>query len=364
MKHYINIAVVTGILAIGMLLHIFLPDSEVSKPERRKLSAMPELTAENIFSEEFSVKIEEYIADHFPLRDELRTVKALTKFYPLLQADNNDIFIVGDGVYKIEYPLDESQLAYGAKKINTLYKSHMGGCNVYYSIIPDKNYFTAAQNGYPALDYDRLVEFMRENIDTDIEYIDIFDCLEEEDYYRTDTHWRQEKLREVRDRLAEGLGIQGMLPDFDGYTRKEMYPFYGVYYGQSALPFGADTLTYLTNEILENLKVWNIEVEEGHGIYTTEKFEGMDGYDVFLNGAAALQKIENPNAKTDKRLIIFRDSFGSSITPLLAEAYSEITLVDLRYINSRFLSSYVDFENSDVLFLYSTLILNSAKLFK
>ena len=79
---------------------------------------------------------------------------------------------------------------------------------------------------------------------------------------------------------------------------------------------------------------------------------------------ALLDEIENPNAKTDKRLIIFRDSFGSSITPLLAEAYSEITLVDLRYINSRFLSSYVDFENSDVLFLYSTLILNSAKLFK
>ena len=56
--------------------------------------------------------------------------------------------------------------------------------------------------------------------------------------------------------------------------------------------------------------------------------------------------------------MLFRDSFGSSIAPLLIENYRKITLIDLRYINSELLSEYVEFNNQDVLFLYSGVVLN------
>ena len=36
--------------------------------------------------------------------------------------------------------------------------------NVYFSIIPDKNYFAAESNGYPSLDYERLEALMLENV--------------------------------------------------------------------------------------------------------------------------------------------------------------------------------------------------------
>ena len=68
--------------------------------------------------------------------------------------------------------------------------------------------------------------------------------------------------------------------------------------------------------------------------------------------------IENPNAKTDKELLLFRDSFGSSLAPLLVENYSKITLIDLRYVSRQLLENFIDFENQDVLFLYSTVVLN------
>ena len=90
----------------------------------------------------------------------------------------------------------------------------------------------------------------------------------------------------------------------------------------------------------------------------------MDGYDTFLSGAQALLTVENPLAGTDRRLILFRDSFGSSLAPLLLDSYREITLVDLRYLSSSLLGDYVDFDGADVLFLYSTSILNSAMLLK
>ena len=95
-----------------------------------------------------------------------------------------------------------------------------------------------------------------------------------------------------------------------------------------------------------------------------EKAYGKDPYEMFLSGSLSLITIENPNATTDKELVIFRDSFGSSIAPLLVEGYAKITLVDIRYITSDLVGRFIDFENQDVLFLYSTLVLNNSVTLK
>ena len=88
---------------------------------------------------------------------------------------------------------------------------------------------------------------------------------------------------------------------------------------------------------------------------------------MFLSGAAAVLTVTNPNASEaakGRELILFRDSFGSSIAPLLIDCYETITLVDIRYIASEFLSQYVDFHGQDVLFLYSTTIINNSAMLK
>ena len=124
--------------------------------------------------------------------------------------------------------------------------------------------------------------------------------------------------------------------------------------------FVPDTIKYLTNEILASCTVFDYETGKTGTIYDLEKFEnGTDGYELFLSGTRALLRIDNPNATTDKQLVVFRDSFGSSLTPLLAEGYSSIYVVDIRYIHPDLLGNFIDFEGKDVLFLYSALILNS-----
>ncbi|MBQ7871482.1 MAG: hypothetical protein IJ357_05025, partial [Oscillospiraceae bacterium] len=65
-----------------------------------------------------------------------------------------------------------------------------------------------------------------------------------------------------------------------------------------------------------------------------------------------------------RHLILFRDSFGSSLAPLLLDSYGKITLVDLRYVSSALLDGLVDFTDADVLFLYSTTLLNSGSILK
>ena len=102
----------------------------------------------------------------------------------------------------------------------------------------------------------------------------------------------------------------------------------------------------------------------GSGWDTLEKADGSDPYEIFLSGPKSLLRIENPNAKTERRLIVFRDSFAASLVPLLAEGYSEITLVDIRYLSPTMLDKFIDLTAQDVLFLYSTSVLNDSSTIK
>ena len=95
-----------------------------------------------------------------------------------------------------------------------------------------------------------------------------------------------------------------------------------------------------------------------------EKAHGKAPYEMFLGGSLSLITIENDKAKTEKELVIFRDSFGSAIAPLFVEGYRKITVVDIRYIHPNLLEKYIEFNNQDVLFLYSTSILNNSETIK
>ena len=52
-------------------------------------------------------------------------------------------------------------------------------------------------------------------------------------------------------------------------------------------------------------------------MYDFEKANGRDPYEFFLSGNRIVLKIENPAVKDGRRLILFRDSFGSSLAPYL-----------------------------------------------
>ena len=95
-------------------------------------------------------------------------------------------------------------------------------------------------------------------------------------------------------------------------------------------------------------------------MYNMEKAYDKDPYEMFLSGSSPLVTIENLSADTEKELILFRDSFGSSIAPILSTAYSKVTVVDIRYLQSSFIGNFVEFDNQDVLFLYSTSLLNNS----
>lgn len=356
------------------LINILKAPTEISTSERRKLAQFPEVTLEKIGNTKFMSEFASYAVDQFVWRDEFRSIKASFLFDVLKQKDNNGIYIVDGHASKMLAEIKEKELTQTVKNLNKLYSTMLSKSNVYYSIIPDKNYFLAEENGYPHMDYDKFIQIVKSNINKNMEYIDIVGNLSEADYYTTDIHWGQEHLSEVVNTILSAMNEGYDKNTVNNYDIKELYPFYGTYYGQSALPLQADTLKYLTNEEMEKVVVKildenalaenKVEFKEST-MYNTAEFTSIDPYNVYLSGPKALITLENPNANTNKELVIFRDSFGSSLAPLLTSEYSKITLVDLRYIASPLVKNLVTFnKNQDVLIIYSTEVLNNGSILK
>lgn len=349
---------VMGIFLAGMsILCLFYPKQEISYSERRKLNQFPKLSVETIISGKFMDEFEEYAADQFPFRDVWRSFKSDMVFELFGQSDYNELYVMDEHVTKMEYPLNEDSVSRATKVFQNIYDKQLvkNNCRVYYSIIPDKNYFLG--KNHLCMDYEKLVSIIQKDLG-EMEYIDIMEFLEADDYYKTDTHWRQEKIVDVAEKLAKEMGTT-ISAQYE--TKRLETPFYGVYYGQLALPSEPDELCYLTNETLESCVVYDFQNERETTIYDMEKGNGEDPYEMFLSGSISLLEIRNPKADMEHELVIFRDSFGSAVAPLLIQGYSKITLVDIRYIASSQVETYVDFEGADVLFLYSTSVLNHSQ---
>lgn len=358
----ISIILVFCILIGGASLWLIIKDdSEISAWERRKLQQFPEISVERVMDGKFMKEFVSYLTDQFPLRDEFRRLKANVLFKVYQQKDNGGIYIQDGSASKIDAKINSGSVDHFLGRMDRIYNSYLkdSDCKVYYTIVPDKNYFLAQKGGYPALDYAELYRVVGEKMSA-MNEIDIKDLLTAEDYYTTDTHWKQESIVDVANEIRQQMGLA---PVTD-YEEKTAGDFYGVYYGQSALPLDPDTLKYLTNETIEGCTVKNFEKNTETSVYDMEKYEGLDPYDIFLSGPVSVLEINNPKGDKDRELVIFRDSFGSSIAPLLIEGYSKVTLVDIRYVATDMVSQFVDFDNQDVLILYSTMMVNSSLTLK
>lgn len=355
--------VLMAVLIFGLAVWAMLkPIDEYSESERRPLDSFPELSLETLLNGKFMDNFEGYTLDQFPLRDSFRSVKALAQYYLFGLSDNNGLYVSDGYIVKLDFPLNEDSVNYAADRFTELYEKYLAGKTnkIVFTMVPDKGFYLGANNGYPTMDYDRMKDIFAERLYF-AEYADITGLLDAGDYYATDTHWRQQDITAVADELLVYLDARPF-DDLEEVVATDK--FHGVYYGQSALPFPAEEIIYLRNEEIDAMTVLNYETGAEKGVYDFEKLEGKDPYEFYLSGSASLLEVTNPSAEGDSHLVIFRDSFGSSIAPLLMRDYAKITIIDTRYLMPALIGNYVDFEGADVLFLYSSLILNDSYIIK
>lgn len=363
MKNKIFVILFLGVLYTIFFANIIKPASELSFSERRRLTQFPELSLKTVMDASAMQNFDKYAVDQIVFREQFRRLKALFDLDVLRKSDNNGIFKINNMVFKTEYPINENSVQRIGRRINDMYDKFLTDkINVYFAMIPDKNYYIKNPVNL-IMDYRQIESLMLGNLKEEIKYISLFESLSLDCYYATDSHWRQEKLSDVISALGKGLDIDFKF-DLNNYGQISFNPFYGVYYGQSALNVAPDELIYLVNDSVGNAEVKILSDKalfEDSIMYKTDSLGGMDSYDLFLSGAAPIIVINNPSNDSGRELIIFRDSYASSLAPLLLDGYSSVTLIDIRYISPDIIGNFVEFKDGqDVLFLYSSTIINNS----
>ncbi|MCR5823116.1 MAG: hypothetical protein K6G60_01685 [Lachnospiraceae bacterium] len=349
---------ITAVLMGTVTLFAF-PKKNISEAERRPLASAPVLSCKNVMKGDYFEDLDLWTADHFAGRETLRHLRFLFQTGILNENEYNG-FVNHNG-YIISLPknINSSSIAYAAERFNAVWERYLknSGSHIYRTLVPDKSSF-AGKWGYPTIDLDLMDQLYADSLPF-AEAISLRDILSLEDYYYTDSHWRQEKLTPAAKHILEAMGRDSSLLDGDLET-DSLYPFLGVYAGQSAMDPDPETIYWLKGGYLNELKAINLEIRAPLKIYDPEGCDPKDLYTLFLGGGLGLIRIENPDAP-EGQLVIFRDSYASSMAPLLASAYRTVYLVDMRYAHPDVYGRFIPFENSDVLFMFSETLMNNSQ---
>ena len=316
-----------GLLAV----HVLLPDRASSETENRTLAQFPEFTWESLKDGSYTEAIESYFADQFPLRDRWTSLKARAEQL-LGKQEFNGVFLVGDTlISKVETP-DSAMV-----DKNLGYVQGLAGktdANVYLGMIPSaaeiwKDRLPAGNDSWDQ------EAFLQELEKLGLPLIDFHGALSahkgEQIYYNTDHHWTT---------LGAFYGANALLNSLGKETLKEnnftheaaSNNFFGTLYSTSGIHWlPADTMEFWVSG--EGLKItsWRSGKPAAAELYDRTYLEKKDQYSAFLGGNQPLCVIENPAVTDGSKLLLVRDSYSDALAPFLAQRFSEVHLVDLRY---------------------------------
>lgn len=355
-------AVVFLIFIYGIALwFLFSPKTDYSSSEKRYLQKFPDANVEKVLSGDFGSEFETFFADRFPQRNTWVGINAYTAF-----AEGNNgasgVYNCKNG-YLINKPVStENNLDKNIGAVSDFAKSIDTPTTV--MLVPSTGYIVddVLPTFHDKYNDDEDISKISSTLSKDkIGFVDLRERFKSEYkngsqlYYKTDHHWTAKGAYTGYQELCKALGIT---PIDDSTLKKDSYPdFYGTTYSSSGF--------WLTPP--DNIEIWNnpknsdrnisVKITEGANIktsgsmYFTDHLKEDDKYPVFIDGNHALTEITNTNAKNGTILLI-KDSFSHSLAPFLAENYSKVVLVDLRYYKESVSDLVTTYNPEQVVVLY------------
>lgn len=335
------------------IINIMYKDKAVSVSENRALEQKP--TLEDLKKGEYTNKFESYFSDQFPFREELSNVYTKAK----LTFGSNKVrnYYLLDDNWIMPTPVEiisDKQLENLAKDINELAQIGIEtNKKVYYASIPHKE--SMLSHLYPK--YTEGLDNVINNKNRLKKYIDIgkvkfinvddyflkkFTEAERENlYFKTDHHWNGIGAFEGFKYIIEEMNILDKKP-WDEYTTT-MYDkgfFLGSYNKNlNKLVKEDETIPYVYKKDKPNYKYFQFDgskdvegKEEDFVAQDRNKGEILYGGAYVFSDVCSILKIRNNKALTNKKVIIFRDSYQAPTSWLFADIFAEVQLVDPRYV--------------------------------
>jgi hypothetical protein len=351
------------VLLGGGIYSVVKPEQTFSKFENRYLAEQPKWNKEEFLSGDWQMDYENYLNDQFPMRDRWVDIKTWTDRV-MLKQDSGDVFYGKDDYLIEKYAeadfdetmveeniafltefIKEMQQRYGEEHILAMFVPGKGNA------MPDKlPSFATAYNEQQTVN--RITQQVGEQT-----VLDVTGALQQHQqeyiYYRTDHHWTTLGAWYAYEQWAEKLGetpIKKEKCEIEAVTDD----FYGTTYFKVHTKVPADTIELYHTPAEKQMKLRYNLSEKKDSIYDREKLKEQDQYQIFFGGNQPIVEMEMEK-KGKGTLLLLKDSYANCFVPFLANHYSKIIMMDIRYLNSsiyQFLAMYED-EITDVMTMYN-----------
>jgi hypothetical protein len=339
-----------------VILNIAKPYKEFSEAENRYLEKFPVYSTEKLLNGEYLNKIDVFINDQFIARDLWISMKGKLE-YIIGKRENNNIYIANGALMEnLSVPNDKyvSSNIMGIEAFIDKFKKP-----VYFAIIPSAI----------GVQYDKLPDFAEswdqkafigsvyDKLKGKATTINIYDTLYEHKdeyiFYRTDHHYTSYGAYLTYKEIAGSLGLP-VHPAEDYKITEISTDFWGTLNSRSGIDFvKPDTMeSYSIGELDKFIIKKDNGQETYDSIYFDEYLSKKDKYSYFLGQNQPVVTIKT-KSDSGKNLLIFKDSYSHCLAPMFMQEYSEITLVDLRYLNMAIEKAVKIDKYDQALFLFS-----------
>ena len=340
--------IVYGILTALLLLGIacFAFSGEFSGWEKRYLARAPEDFALDEWK--LNTDLEDFLSDQIPFRRQLVSLNAVTQ---TASGRGTELEAWPTGNVIIEKPV-EADPEKTVRRLEMM-RAVAGDIPCRFMTPPTAGMLlTGKMTEVRAALYRRESRLYDDVVSREdfIPLREAFEASPEPVFYATDHHWNAQGvyLAYLAFCRAEGLEPAGA----EQFVRTEYGPFYGTTFSRSAYPFvRGDVLVCI--EPTAPVRMTTEGNETFRHLIFPEKAESYDGYEVYLNGNHGILTITNPEGERGT-LMVFRDSFASSLLPYLCVHYRRVIAVDARYYAGTFRQAIAEAGEVDgILYVYS-----------
>ncbi len=343
------------------LLNYVWPNQTFSQAENRSLAAFPQYSLKRLLDGDFMNDMNTYLNDHFLGRQYWVAADSL-KEYALGKREISGVYIGKNALYR-HYPNAGMGITLAnIQGINAFAEKY--SMPTYFMLVPSSTY--VLQERLPKLapfwDEEAYIEKAYDALNESVKTVDVLSTLALERgndiYYRTDHHWTGHGAYLGYLQLVKALGLP------DRSAELEISPvdqsFLGTNHSRTGFPLvSPDTIELYQIGRAERFETYGqvdgeYKTTQHGSMFFPEFLQQKDKYAFFMGRLQPYVTIYT-GADTDRKLLIFKDSYAHCLAPMLLEDYSEIRLVDLRSLVSDDHGALIEAQRYDeALFLYST----------
>lgn len=300
-------------------------DRKFSEMENRNLAQQPEFSFKNLKEGKFTEELESYISDQLFLKDTFVSLKtdcdrAAFKSY------QNGIYFSDNGYILQQYTENRAQIDENIGCINDF--ADKLSVPVDFILAPNSISVNSDLLPFGALNDDqrKSIEHIEKILSNNVHLY----STDSAQYYKTDHHWTSEAAKTAFEEYFKGSGQQ-LVPI--SYEVEKIKDFYGTLYSKAPSGFiKPDELHLYTNPNGKYSVEYVKENKTSDSLYDRSFIDKKDKYSTFFGGNFSQIRIKT-NASSGQKVLVLKDSYANAMMPFLADQYSEITMIDLRYFH-------------------------------